>query len=116
MYNLRIRLILSVKKKVLIIVVFSLRNSVSKIETGDEIKLEKIFIYPIKSCAAMVIREPGWPIDSRGFKYDRQWMIVTENGVALTQKAEPLLCLINPCLSINSPYLTLSAFGKQQNL
>ncbi|XP_075212171.1 molybdenum cofactor sulfurase isoform X2 [Lycorma delicatula] len=92
-------------------------KSICEIERNDVednvCELEKIFIYPVKSCAAMAVGDHGWPIDCRGFKYDRQWMVITSVGVALTQKTEPRLCLINPHLTENSEYLILSAPGME---
>ncbi|XP_055710855.1 molybdenum cofactor sulfurase 3 isoform X2 [Phlebotomus papatasi] len=63
----------------------------------DEIKLEMICIYPIKSCAAFKVFD-RWPLTPRGFLFDREWMIVTEKGVALTQKNNTRLCLIRPSI------------------
>uniref|UniRef100_A0A336M3F5 Molybdenum cofactor sulfurase n=1 Tax=Culicoides sonorensis TaxID=179676 RepID=A0A336M3F5_CULSO len=68
------------------------------------IKLKSIHIYPIKSCGAF--KTTKWPLTQRGLKYDREWLIVRDNGVALTQKQEPKMCLIKPI--ITDKYLILS--------
>lgn len=60
--------------------------------------LEQICIYPIKSCAAFKIFSK-WEITSRGLKYDRAWMIVSQSGMALTQKTNTRLCLIQPVIN-----------------
>lgn len=76
----------------------------------DAIKLHEICIYPIKSCGPYRV-DKTWPINRRGLKYDREWMIVRSSGVAMTQKSDTKLCLIQPeinendnTLSLNFPY------------
>lgn len=68
------------------------------------ISLKAIYIYPIKSCGAF--RVTKWPLTRRGLKYDREWLIVRDTGVALTQKQEPKMCLIKPV--INDKYMVLT--------
>ncbi|XP_076830610.1 molybdenum cofactor sulfurase [Brachyhypopomus gauderio] len=71
--------------------------------------LTNIFIYPIKSCAAFEVTE--WPLGPQGLLYDRTWMVVNENGVCLSQKREPKLCLIHPHVCLASNTLSLQASG-----
>lgn len=86
----------------------SLKKSVAPIQ---KVKLIQICVYPIKSCGAFKI-STEWPLTKRGLKFDREWMIVRQNGVALTQKTDTKLCLITPsinvdegCLEISFPYM-----------
>lgn len=79
--------------------------------TSTTIKLREICVFPVKSCAAFRI-DTSWPITRRGLKYDREWMIVRSNGVAVTQKSDTKLCLIQPVidetrnvLQLNFPYV-----------
>uniref|UniRef100_A0A667YV23 Molybdenum cofactor sulfurase n=1 Tax=Myripristis murdjan TaxID=586833 RepID=A0A667YV23_9TELE len=71
--------------------------------------LTNIYIYPIKSCAAYEVH--NWPVGALGLLYDRGWMVVNENGVSLTQKREPRLCLIRPQVHLHSNKLLLQASG-----
>lgn len=71
-----------------------------------QIKLQEICIYPIKSCAPYRI-DTHWPLNSRGFVFDREWMIVKSSGIAMTQKSEPKLCLIQPIIDEKVNTLTL---------
>lgn len=65
-------------------------------------KLLQMAIYPVKSCAAFKIELPGsWPLTDQGLKYDREWMIVDMNGMALTQKRCTELCLIRPVIKVD---------------
>ncbi|XP_008546797.1 molybdenum cofactor sulfurase 3 [Microplitis demolitor] len=73
-------------------------------------KLEKIFIYPIKSCGAYEIKHK-WIINNKGLKYDREWMIVTGAGVCLTQKQEVKLCLLKPTFDIEENVMRLDYPG-----
>lgn len=61
------------------------------------IKLIEICVFPVKSCAAFRI-DTSWPMTRRGLKYDREWMIVRSTGVAMTQKSNTKLCLIQPII------------------
>lgn len=74
---------------------------------SHQIKLQEICIYPIKSCGPFRI-DTNWPLNSRGFVYDREWMIVKASGIALTQKSEPKLCLIQPVIDEYEETLTLN--------
>jgi molybdenum cofactor sulfurtransferase len=75
-------------------------------------KIEYLFIYPIKSCAPMKI-EDKWPINTlknkvSGFMFDRQWIIVDENYVPLTQKRLPVLTELRPLIDLDRNVLSLS--------
>uniref|UniRef100_A0A7G3ASK4 Molybdenum cofactor sulfurase n=1 Tax=Lutzomyia longipalpis TaxID=7200 RepID=A0A7G3ASK4_LUTLO len=72
----------------------------------ENIKLEMICIYPVKSCGAFKIFDK-WPVTSHGLQYDREWMIVTEKGVALTQKTNTKMCLITPRIDQKEGKMTL---------
>ncbi|XP_064555458.1 molybdenum cofactor sulfurase isoform X1 [Drosophila montana] len=63
-------------------------------------RLLQLAIYPVKSCAAFKIEQDAgcWPLTDQGLQYDREWMIVDINGMALTQKRCTDLCLIQPRL------------------
>ncbi|XP_026881413.2 molybdenum cofactor sulfurase isoform X1 [Electrophorus electricus] len=77
--------------------------------SGKTCTLTNIFIYPIKSCAAFEVTE--WPLGPQGLLYDHMWMVVNENGVCLSQKREPKLCLIHPHICLASNTLRLQASG-----
>ncbi|XP_069476626.1 molybdenum cofactor sulfurase [Ambystoma mexicanum] len=71
------------------------------------ITLTHIFLYPIKSCAAMEVSE--WPIGKQGLLYDRSWMVVNQNGVCLSQKQESKLCMIHPSIDLAREKLIIRA-------
>uniref|UniRef100_UPI003AACC1DD molybdenum cofactor sulfurase n=1 Tax=Centroberyx gerrardi TaxID=166262 RepID=UPI003AACC1DD len=76
---------------------------------GEAYTLTNIYIYPIKSCGAYEVHD--WPVGALGLLYDRGWMVVNGNGVSLTQKREPRLCLIRPQVHLPSDKLLLQASG-----
>lgn len=78
-----------------------------KLNSSNSIRLHEICIYPIKSCAPYRVSS-AWTINRRGLQYDREWMIVRASGVALTQKTDPKLCLIQPTINDAENTLTLS--------
>jgi uncharacterized protein len=62
--------------------------------------LSEIILYPIKSCAGMSVREAtlttaGLSLDA---VYDREWMVVDQNGHCVTQREHPRMALITPHL------------------
>uniref|UniRef100_A0A1A9W8M6 Molybdenum cofactor sulfurase n=1 Tax=Glossina brevipalpis TaxID=37001 RepID=A0A1A9W8M6_9MUSC len=70
-------------------------------------QLKEICIYPIKSCGSFKVYD-SWPLQFRGFLYDREWMIVDASGMAITQKHEPRLCLIKPYVQLDNGTLRLN--------
>lgn len=71
-----------------------------------DIKLSGIYIYPIKSAAAIALQTAQ--IENRGFQYDRRWMLVDETGKFLSQRKFPRMALISvqlekECLVVKVP-------------
>ena len=60
-------------------------------------KIAQLFIYPIKSCGAIELKEAV--LTDTGLDLDRAWMVVDENGAFLTQREEPRMTLIQPTLT-----------------
>lgn len=67
--------------------------------------ISQLFIYPVKSCAGIEINETH--LTPTGLAFDREWMIVDQNGQFLTQRQCPHMVWIAPALSRQA--LTLSA-------
>ncbi len=59
--------------------------------------LQALYIYPIKSCAGIAL-ESAELVDT-GFKYDRHWMLVDENGQFLSQRQLPQMATIHTRLT-----------------
>ncbi|XP_066435213.1 molybdenum cofactor sulfurase isoform X2 [Eleutherodactylus coqui] len=76
---------------------------------NQPITLSRIYLYPIKSCAAFQVSQ--WPVAEQGLLFDRNWMIVNENGVCLSQKQEPRLCLIQPSIDMIRNTMIIQATG-----
>jgi uncharacterized protein YcbX len=70
--------------------------------------LKDIFIYPVKSLAG--IRVAVSDVVATGLRYDRQWMLVDEQGEFLSQRRMPKMALIQTQLT--SSGLILSAEGQ----
>ncbi|ETI55136.1 hypothetical protein F443_02161 [Phytophthora nicotianae P1569] len=69
--------------------------------------LSKITLFPIKSCAGMVLN--AWPVGTRGLLFDREFAIVdVSTGTALTLKTLPELCFLHPIIDLGRETLTIS--------
>ncbi|GGC88888.1 MOSC domain-containing protein [Undibacterium terreum] len=73
--------------------------------------ITELTLYPIKSCAGIPLREATVTATglSHDFIYDREWMVVNDQGQFLTQREHPRMALIQP--SIQSEKLVVRAPG-----
>ncbi len=71
------------------------------------IEVSSLRYHPIKSCAEVVANE--LEVVETGFKHDREWMVVDENGKFLSQRTDPKMALIQP--EIYNGYLQVEAPG-----
>lgn len=66
--------------------------------------LSEITLYPIKSCAGMALRSAT--VTRAGLMteqiYDREWVVVDENGNAMTQREHPRMALVVPKLKADT--------------
>ena len=67
---------------------------------GSQGSLEGIWVYPIKSCGGVGVKE--WPLGPNGLLLDREWALVGDDGNVLTQKGLPRLALIQPRVDMQS--------------
>ncbi len=70
--------------------------------------ISELYIHPIKSAAAIAVDSLTY-IDL-GPKYDRQWVLVDQNGTFISQRSLPKLCFIRP--SVKGSKLTVEAPGQ----
>lgn len=54
--------------------------------------LSGIYLYPVKSCAAVSVQQAG--VEARGLEGDRRWMIVDADGRFITGREQPRLTLV----------------------
>ncbi|KAK3248904.1 hypothetical protein CYMTET_41645 [Cymbomonas tetramitiformis] len=59
-----------------------------------------IFIYPVKSCGGIELKEAF--ITPTGFTFDRTWQVVDSRGFFLTQRTVPQLALVDTGLPIEA--------------
>jgi uncharacterized protein YcbX len=66
--------------------------------------LTELHLYPIKSCAGIALREAT--VTAAGLSsehiYDREWMVVNEQGEFLTQREHPKMALIKPRIKLDT--------------
>ena len=56
-------------------------------------KISELHIYPVKSLAGIALQEAE--LSPKGLKWDRNWMLLDENGLFMTQRDHPHMALIN---------------------
>ncbi len=76
---------------------------------SEQLQLSQIWRYPVKSLRGN--RLESATVDARGIQYDRQWMLVDEQGGFLTQRQMPKMVLVKT--HIEDQGLRLSAPGMQ---
>ena len=73
----------------------------------DKLVVSSINIYPVKSCSGVSLSSAA--MDRFGLVGDRRWMLVDESGVAITQRTQPKLALIQA--QLRGQTLSLKLFG-----
>ncbi len=68
------------------------------------ISLTEICVYPLKG--ARGFRPDAWPLESRGLRTDRQWMLVDADGRCVTQLINPRVTLIQTAWDAGGIVLT----------
>ena len=66
-------------------------------------RVERLFIYPVKSCAGVEVREAV--VTETGLDLDRAWMVVDAQGAFVTQRELPRMTLIKPQLKLSEVVL-----------
>lgn len=69
-----------------------------------DITLSAIYVYPVKSCAGIAVRQ--WDVVPKGLRYDRQWMVIDAENRFLSQRKLPRMALIKPEIGANNLSLT----------
>jgi uncharacterized protein YcbX len=70
--------------------------------------LTALNVYPIKSAGG--ISAGSWPVDDFGLRHDRRWMVVDQEGEAVTQREHPRMALTRT--AIEGDRLRVSAPGR----
>ncbi|HEX7892439.1 MAG TPA: MOSC N-terminal beta barrel domain-containing protein [Ramlibacter sp.] len=66
-------------------------------------RIARLFVYPVKSCAGIEVREAL--LTETGFDLDRAWMVVDEAGNFVSQRELPRMALIRPQLKLHDVVL-----------
>jgi uncharacterized protein YcbX len=66
-------------------------------------RIERLFVYPVKSCAGVELREAV--LTETGLDLDRAWMVVDEAGEFVTQRELPRMALVRPQLKVHEVVL-----------
>ncbi|WP_425636101.1 MOSC domain-containing protein [Algoriphagus yeomjeoni] len=58
----------------------------------DSLTIQDLYIYPIKSLAGVRVSEAK--VEEKGFKLDRRWMLIDEEGQFVSQRKFPLMAML----------------------
>jgi uncharacterized protein YcbX len=75
----------------------------SQPEPAVTARIERLFVHPVKSCAAVEVREAL--LTDSGLDLDRAWMVVDAQGSFVTQRELPRLALVRPQLKYSEVVL-----------
>jgi uncharacterized protein YcbX len=73
--------------------------------SSSALTITSLTIYPVKSLAGISLNSAK--LENRGFKYDREWMVVTEGGQFLTQRELAPMALIQTAILEHTLRLTM---------
>lgn len=73
--------------------------------SSTALTITSLTIYPVKSLAGISLNSAK--LENRGFKYDREWMVVNEGGQFLTQRELAPMALIQTAILEHSLRLTM---------
>jgi molybdenum cofactor sulfurtransferase len=65
-------------------------NAAARSKSHTAATLEKIIVYPIKSCGGFEVQE--WPISDEGLVYDREWTLVDSENQYINQRRVRISC------------------------
>lgn len=74
-----------------------------------KIVIDELWVFPVKSCKGIQVRCSL--VTARGLQYDREWVVVDENGKFLSQRSHPRMALIETLLNHAENKLVLNAPG-----
>jgi uncharacterized protein YcbX len=66
-------------------------------------RIERLFVYPIKSCAGIELQEAV--LTETGLDLDRAWMVVDDQGEFVSQRELPRMALVRPQLRLSDVVL-----------
>ncbi len=72
-------------------------------------KIEFLWTYPVKSCAG--IQQQKVQIEKGGLRWDRNWMIIDEQGQFLTQRQSPQMAKIQTSLTSTALILRIDDYA-----
>jgi hypothetical protein len=78
------------------------------------IMLMCVFMFTYFLLFCLFVKVKMWPMSDTGLLYDREWVIVGQNGAAITQKQNSKLCGIQTSIDLKEGVLTLSATSELQ--
>jgi len=63
----------------------------------NHLVVDSLHVYPLKGAAGF--SPQSWPVDERGLRHDRRFMVVDADGVFISQRTNPRMALIGAAIS-----------------
>jgi uncharacterized protein YcbX len=82
------------------------------IKDSQEIALQSLYIYPVKSLKGIAVDEAK--VERRGLQHDRRWMLVDEENTFITQREHPRMATV--ALKLDTEGLRATALGMEDLL
>lgn len=73
-------------------------------------RVQSLHVYPVKGCAGVEVAR--WAVQPRGLRFDREFMVVDDEGRFITQRKRPELAVVTPAFT-DDGQLTLTTPGGQ---
>ena len=82
----------------------------AEIPASEQLHIESLTVYPIKSCAGWQIpQNTFWEVRPQGLAWDREWCIIhSGTSAALSQKKHPRMALLRPSLDFAAGLLRIT--------
>jgi uncharacterized protein YcbX len=71
-------------------------GTIAAVMSEQSISIGGLYVHPVKSCARIAVNQAL--VTETGLEWDRQWMVVDENGEFVSQREQPRLALVRPTL------------------
>lgn len=76
---------------------------------SEQVTIKQLFVYPVKSLAGIAVQQ--WPLLKTGLKHDRQFMLINEKGVFLSQRTTPQMACIKTAIEDETLTLSHAEYG-----
>lgn len=89
------------------------RETISSTVGPTKVQISKVYVFPIKSCAAQRVSRWNVELPSGKLAYDREFALVDTSGTAMRLQTCPKMGRITPTIDLQTQTMTVSAPGRE---